>query len=52
MPEVHESIYAAAAKLAPGYGRNFGNNIFPGIPELGKVLGSPTLVLRLGGRLF
>ena len=48
---IHEAIYAAAAKLAPGYGGRLGNNVFPEIPELGEVLNAPTLRGALGSVL-
>ena len=46
-PEFHEAIYQKTKTLyrvEDGGGVDFGNNIFPAVPELGEVFKSPSLV--------
>ena len=41
--QIHGATYAQAKKMAPAYGQSAGNNILPHIPELSKLLASPTI---------
>lgn len=45
-PELHETVYQKTKKLyrvEDGGGVDFGNNIFPAVPELGSVFKSPKI---------
>ena len=53
-PEFHEGIYQKAKTLhraEEGGGVDFGNNVFPAVPDIGKIYQAPSVVGALSSVL-